>query len=167
MIRDCRKVKQRPSSSLFSARERAAVYCVSSCGQSADLAISPSAHPLFLPPIIHCWLRFTIIDHMATLIPLNADMVAWVRGVLDELRSDVGEQQFNAWLVAGNRDKVMEIARMLQSRGDPRSATAQHAKDLTKTIKAFLTSVFYLKLSLANLRASSPVSLPWSHSPAS
>ncbi|BGP33984.1 hypothetical protein JCM10296v2_005799 [Rhodotorula toruloides] len=93
---------------------------------------------------------------MATLIPANTRMITWVQGVLDELRPLVGDQQFNAWLVAGNRQKIPEIALMLQSRGDPHSANYLPTKNLTKTIKAFLTSVFYLKLSLANLGGSSP-----------
>ncbi|BGP26367.1 hypothetical protein Rt10032_c27g6840 [Rhodotorula toruloides] len=83
-------------------------------------------------------------------------MVACVESVLDELRPLVGDQQFNAWLVAGNRHKVTEIALMLQSRGNPHSMNHLPTSHLTKTIKAFLTSVFYLRLSLANLGASSP-----------
>lgn len=85
---------------------------------------------------------------MATILTADRALHNWVRDVFDELRADIDNQDFNNWLVDGGRDKVAEIARMLHNRGDPRSAIVLPVRVLTKTVNAFLSSVFFLKLSL-------------------
>ncbi|BGP33987.1 hypothetical protein JCM10296v2_005802 [Rhodotorula toruloides] len=70
-------------------------------------------------------------------------MQALVRTLLAELQVEgIAKQDFDNWLVANQRDKVAQLAQVLRGLGSMETAIRK------KRVDAFLSSVFWLKLSL-------------------